>query len=122
MIPRATTRFARVGKSIYAQEDIQAGSEPVSMNMQFRANLQVSKNSIFVSTVNLADVLFPLLLRCEDFFETNEVPSDEPTFTVILGALKNRDSKTCIEAYTKLIEDLISMYRQLQSKEAVTQN
>ena len=86
---------------------------------------RMSKNSIFVTTVQtLADVLFPHFYSvARDFFETNEVPSDEADLhTVILGALKNRDSKTCIEAYTKLTEDLISMYRQIQSKEAANHN
>jgi hypothetical protein len=35
----------------------------------------------------------------------------------VLGALRNRDPETCVEA--KLTEDLISLYRQLESKETV---
>ena len=95
-------------------------------DMQFHMQIfRMSKNSIFVTTVQtLADVLFPHFYSvARDFFETNEVPSDEADLhTVILGALKSRDSKTCIEAYTKLTEDLISMYRQIQSKEAADHN
>ena len=55
-----------------------------------------------------------------DFFETNEVQSDEDDLrTVIFNALKDRDAKTCGGAYIQLNEDLISMYRQIQSKQTI---
>jgi GntR family transcriptional regulator, transcriptional repressor for pyruvate dehydrogenase complex len=88
-------------------------------DMQFHMQIfKMSKNSIFVTTVQtLGDVLFPHFYSiARDFFETSEVPSDEADMhTVILGALKNRDAKACVEAYTKLTEDLIAMYRLIQS-------
>ena len=83
---------------------------------------RVSKKSIFKTIVRtLADVFFPhFYLIARDFFETNEVPSDEDDLhTVMLNALKNRDAKTCVEAYTQLNEDLISMYRQIQTKQTI---
>jgi GntR family transcriptional regulator, transcriptional repressor for pyruvate dehydrogenase complex len=109
---RARKAFKDLDLETYFNEDMQ-------FHMQI---FRMSKNRMFVTTVQtLADVLFPHFYSvARDFFETNEVPSDEADLhTVIVGALKNRDSKTCVEAYTQLIEDLISMYRQLQSKETV---
>jgi DNA-binding GntR family transcriptional regulator len=86
--------------------------------MQFHMQIfKMSKNSIFMTTIQtLGDVLFPHFYSvARDFFETNEVPSQEADMhTVILEALKKKDATACVEAYTKLIEDLISMYRQLQ--------
>jgi GntR family transcriptional repressor for pyruvate dehydrogenase complex len=112
---RARKAFKALDLETYFNED-----------MQFHTQIfRMSKNSMFVTTVQtLGDVLFPHFYSvARDFFETNEVPSDdEDLHTVIVDALKNRDSKICTEAYTKLIEDLISMYRQLQSKEAVPHN
>jgi GntR family transcriptional repressor for pyruvate dehydrogenase complex len=109
---RARKAFKALDLETYFNED-----------MQFHMHIfRMSKNSMFVTTVQtLADVLFPHFYSvARDFFETNEVPSDEADLhTVIVGALKNRDSKTCVEAYTQLIEDLISMYRQLETKETV---
>jgi GntR family transcriptional repressor for pyruvate dehydrogenase complex len=109
---RARKAFKNLDLETYFKED-----------MQFHMLIfRMSKNSIFVTTVQtLADVLFPHFYSvARDFFETNEVPSDEADLhTVILGALQNRDAKACVEAYTQLIEDLMSMYRQLQSKEKV---
>jgi len=81
---------------------------------------RISKNSIFETTLDLGRCPFPPLLFARDFFETNEVQSDEDDLhTVILNALKNRDAKTCGEAYLQLNEDLISMYRQIQSKQTI---
>lgn len=82
----------------------------------------MSKSSMFETTVQtLADALFPHFYSiARDFFETNEVPSDEDDLhTVIPSALKNRDAKICVEAYTQLNEDLISIYRQIQSKQTI---
>ena len=109
---RARKAFKKLDLETYFKED-----------MQYHMRIfRMSKNSIFETTVQtLADVLFPHFYSiARDFFETNEVPSDEDDLhTVILNALKNRDAKTCVEAYTQLNEDLISMYRQIQSKETI---
>ncbi len=81
----------------------------------------MSKNSIFVTTVQtLADLLFPHFYSiAKDFFETHGVKSDEEDpHTQILEGLKNRDAKTCVKAYTKLIEDLAAMYRQIQGEDS----
>lgn len=90
--------------------------EDLKFHMQI---FKMSKNSIFVTTVKtLGDVLFPHFYSvARDFFETYEVPSDEADLhTIIVKALKKRDAKACVRAYTKLIEELIAMYHQLQSK------
>jgi GntR family transcriptional repressor for pyruvate dehydrogenase complex len=104
---RARKAFNDLDLETYFKEDMQ-------FHMQI---FKMSKNSIFMTTIQtLGDVLFPHFYSvARDFFETNEVPSQEADMhTVILEALKKKDAKTCVEAYTKLIEDLISMYRQLQ--------
>ena len=109
---RARKAFKELDLETYFKEDMQ-------FHMQI---FKMSKNSIFMTTVQtLADVLFPHFYSvARDFFETNEVPSDEADLhTIILDALKNRDSKTCVEAYTQLIGDLISMYCQLQNNEKI---
>ena len=109
---RAREAFKKLDLDTYFKEDMQ-------FHMQI---FRMSKNSIFVTTVQtLADVLFPHFYSiARDFFETNEVPSDEADLhTVILNALKNKDAKTCVEAYTQLTDELISMYHQLQSKGTV---
>jgi GntR family transcriptional repressor for pyruvate dehydrogenase complex len=92
--------------------------EDLKFHMQV---FKMSKNSIFVTTVQtLGDVLFPHFYSvARDFFETYEVPSDEADLhTIIVKALKKRDAKACVRAYTKLIEELIAMYHQLQIKSA----
>ena len=109
---RARKAFKELDLETYFKEDIE-------YHMQI---FKMSKNSIFLTTIQtLADVLFPHFYSvARDFFETYEVPSDDDDpHTDILHALKRRDVKTCMEAYTKLSEDLISMYRQIQSKERV---
>ena len=80
----------------------------------------MSKNSIFATAVQtLSEVFFPHFYSvAKDFFETSAVPSDEADkHTTIVKALKRRDARGCVRAYTKLIEDLIAMYRRLESKE-----
>jgi GntR family transcriptional regulator, transcriptional repressor for pyruvate dehydrogenase complex len=109
---RARKAFKELDLETYFKEDMQ-------YHMQI---FKMSKNSIFETTVQtLADVLFPHFYSvARDFFETNAVPSDEEDLhTIILDALKNRDAKTCVESYTQLTEDLISMYRQLQNREII---
>jgi len=104
---RARKAFNDLDLETYFKEDMQ-------FHMQI---FKMSKNSIFMTTIQtLGDVLFPHFYSvARDFFETNEVPSQEADMhTVILEALKKKDATACVEAYTKLIEDLISMYRQLQ--------
>ncbi|MEW6666697.1 MAG: FadR/GntR family transcriptional regulator [Thermodesulfobacteriota bacterium] len=109
---RARDAFKKLDLETYFKED-----------MQFHMKIfRMSKNSLFVTTVEtLGDVLFPHFYSiAKDFFATNQVPSDEADLhTVILGALKNRDAKTSVEAYGRLMEELKSMYRQLQGEEAV---
>jgi GntR family transcriptional repressor for pyruvate dehydrogenase complex len=107
---RSRKAFRNLDLETYFKEDMQ-------FHMQI---FKMSKNSVFVTTVEtLADVLFPHFYSvARDFFETNEVPSDESDLhTVILEGLKNRDVNICVKAYTKLTEELASMYRQLQRKE-----
>ena len=109
---RARKAFKKLDLETYFKEDIQ-------FHMQI---FNMSKNSIFMTTVQtFADVLFPHFYSvARDFFETHEVPSDEADLhTVILNALKNRDAKTCVKAYTQLTAELISMYRRLQNKETI---
>ncbi|RJR44579.1 MAG: FadR family transcriptional regulator [Desulfobacteraceae bacterium] len=107
---RAREAFKKLDLETYFNED-----------MQFHMHIfRMSKNSIFVTTVEtLGDVLFPHFYSiARDFFETSEVPSDDADkHTVILNALKNRDAAGAVEAYTRLIEDLIAMYRRFQSEE-----
>ncbi len=87
-------------------------------DLQFHTQIfQMSKNSIFAAAIqNLQDVLFPhFYTMARDFFETFRIPSDkEDKHTVILEALKRRDVKTCVRAYTKMAEELIAMYRERQ--------
>lgn len=109
---RARKAFRELDLETYFKEDMQ-------FHMQI---FRMSKNSIFISTVEtLGDVLFPHFYSvARDFFKTNEVPSDESDqHTIIVNALKNRDVKTCVRAYTKLIDELTAMYRQLQSKKKI---
>lgn len=92
-------------------------------DLQFHTQIfKMSKNSIFATTIqSLRDMLFPhFYTMARDFFETFQVPSDrEDKHTVILEALKRKDAKTCVRAYTKLAEELIAMYRELQQKDTV---
>jgi GntR family transcriptional repressor for pyruvate dehydrogenase complex len=109
---RARKAFKDLDLETYFKEDLQ-------FHMQI---FRMSKNSIFVATVEtLGAVLFPHFYSvARDFFETNEVPSDEADLhTAIVEALKKRDARACVRAYTQLTEDLIAMYHQLQHKEAV---
>jgi GntR family transcriptional repressor for pyruvate dehydrogenase complex len=107
---RARKAFRELDLETYFKED-----------MQFHIQIfRMSKNSIFISAIEtLGDVLFPHFYSvAKDFFKTNEVPSDESDqHTIIVNALKNRDLETCMKAYTKLINELIEMYHQLQIKE-----
>jgi len=110
---RARKAFKRLDLETYFKEDLK-------FHMQI---FKMSKNSIFVTTVQtLGDVLFPHFYSvARDFFETYEVPSDEADLhTTIVKALKKRDAKACVRAYTKLTEELIAMYHQLQRKEAAS--
>jgi GntR family transcriptional repressor for pyruvate dehydrogenase complex len=112
---RARKAFKALDLETYFKEDLQ-------FHMQI---FKMSKNSIFVTTVEtLGDVLFPHFYSvARDFFQTSEVPSDEADMhTAIVEALKKRDAAACVRAYTKLTEDLIAMYHQLQNKEAVKKN
>lgn len=63
-------------------------------------------------------MLFPhFYTTARVFFETFQVPSDkEDKHTVILEALKRRDVKTSVRAYTKLAQELVAMYHELQQK------
>ena len=109
MYIRARNAFKKLDLEVYFKEDMQ-------FHMQI---FKMSKNSIFVTTVQtLADLLFPHFYSiAKDFFETRGVESDEADpHTEILKGLKNRDAGTCVKAYTKLIEDLAAMYRQIQSE------
>jgi GntR family transcriptional repressor for pyruvate dehydrogenase complex len=107
---RARKAFRELDLETYFKED-----------MKFHRQIfQMSKNSIFMRAFEtLHDVLFPHFYSvAKDFFKTNEVPSDEADqHTVIVNALKNKDIETCVNAYTKLTEDLTEMYRLLQRKE-----
>jgi GntR family transcriptional regulator, transcriptional repressor for pyruvate dehydrogenase complex len=106
---RARTAFKKLDLETYYKEDLR-------FHMQI---FKMSKNSIFMTTVQtLGDVLFPHFYSiARDFFKTNQVPSDEADLhTVIVNSLKDRDANTCVTAYTKLIDDLIDMYRQIQGK------
>jgi GntR family transcriptional repressor for pyruvate dehydrogenase complex len=89
-------------------------------DMQFHIQIfKMSKNSIFTATIHtMEDILFSHFYTiAKDFFQSHEIPSDEAdSHTVILNALKKNDPQTCITAYTKLTEDLISMYRQIQNR------
>jgi GntR family transcriptional repressor for pyruvate dehydrogenase complex len=110
---RARKAFKNLDLETYFKEDMQ-------FHMQI---FKMSKNSIFMKTVQtLGDVLFPHFYSiARDFFKTNEVPSDEDDMhTTIVEGLKNGDADTCVRAYTKLIEDLIAMYHQIQSKEGTS--
>jgi len=112
---RARKAFKDLDLETYFKEDLQ-------FHMQI---FKMSKNSIFVTTVEtLGDVLFPHFYSvARDFFQTSEVPSDEADMhTTIVEALKKRDAAACVRAYTKLTEDLIAMYHELQNKEAVKKN
>jgi len=111
MYIRARKAFKNLDLEIYFKEDMQ-------FHMQI---FRMSKNSIFVATVQtLADLLFPHFYSiAKDFFETHGVASDEADpHTQILEGLKNRDAKACVKAYTKLIEDLAAMYRQIQGQDS----
>jgi GntR family transcriptional repressor for pyruvate dehydrogenase complex len=106
---RARKAFRNLDLETYFREDLLFHTQIFKM----------SKNSIFLTTVQtLGDVLFPHFYSvARDFFETNEVPSDEADLhTAILEALKNRDPDACVKAYTTLTEDLIAMYHTLQNK------
>lgn len=107
---RAREAFKNLDLETYFREDLQFHTQIFKM----------SKNSIFATAVQtLSDVFFPHFYSvAKDFFETSAVPSDEADkHTTIVKALKRRDARGCVRAYTKLIEDLIAMYRRLESKE-----
>jgi GntR family transcriptional repressor for pyruvate dehydrogenase complex len=109
---RARKAFKKLDVETYFKEDLQ-------FHIQI---FRMSKNSIFLTTVQtLSDILFPhFYATAKDFFETNEVPSDESDLhTTILNAMKLRDVDACIQAYTHLTEDLMAMYRRLQHKDNV---
>jgi GntR family transcriptional regulator, transcriptional repressor for pyruvate dehydrogenase complex len=108
---RAREAFKKLDLETYFNEDLQFHTQIFKM----------SKNSIFMTAVQtLGDVLFPHFYSvAKDFFETSEVPSDEADkHTLIVKALKKRDTRACVRAYTKLTEDLSNMYRQLESRVA----
>jgi GntR family transcriptional repressor for pyruvate dehydrogenase complex len=108
---RARKAFMALDLETYFKEDMQ-------FHMQI---FRMSRNRIFISTIQtLSGVLFPHFYSvAKDFFETYEVPSEEDDMhSVIVKALENRDSKTCVRAYTKMIEDLISMYNKIQKNDA----
>lgn len=107
---RAREAFKNLDLETYFREDLQFHTQIFKM----------SKNSIFATAVQtLSEVFFPHFYSvAKDFFETSAVPSDEADkHTTIVKALKRRDARGCVRAYTKLIEDLIAMYRRLESKE-----
>jgi GntR family transcriptional regulator, transcriptional repressor for pyruvate dehydrogenase complex len=93
-------------------------------DLQFHMQIfKMSKNSIFATTVEtLRAVLFPhFYSTAKNFFETFQVPSDrEDKHTIIVEALKRRDAKACVRAYTTLTHELIAMYRELQLKDKET--
>lgn len=107
---RARTAFKNLDLETYFKEDL-----------QFHAQIfRMSKNSIFMTVIEtLSGVFFPHFYSvARDFFETSEVPSDEADeHTTIVKALKRRDTRAGVRAYTKLIGDLIAMYRRLQRRE-----
>lgn len=107
---RAREAFKNLDLETYFKEDL-----------RFHTHIfKMSKNGIFVTAVQtLGDVLFPHFYSvARDFFETSAVPSDETDrHTVIVKALKKRDVRACVRAYTKLMEDLTAMYRRLESRE-----
>jgi GntR family transcriptional repressor for pyruvate dehydrogenase complex len=108
---RARKAFKALDVDAYHREDIK-------YHMQI---FKMSKNSIFISTVQtLNDLLFPHFYSvAKAFFETTGVLSDEADLHCsIVKALKKRDTTSCIKAYTKMIEDLISMYKQIQKNDA----
>jgi GntR family transcriptional repressor for pyruvate dehydrogenase complex len=108
---RARDAFKRLDLESYFKEDFQFHTQIFKM----------SKNSIFVAAVQtLGDVLFPHFYAvAKDFFETSEVPSDEADkHTLIVKALKRRDARACVRAYTELAEDLSNMYRRLGGRKA----
>ena len=107
---RARKAFKELDLDTYYKED-----------MQFHLKIfQMSKNSIFTATIQtLGDVLFPHFYSvAKDFFRTHEVPSDEvdPHTSILIG-LQKRDEQMCVEASTRLIDDLIAMYRSIQNPE-----
>ncbi len=107
---RAREAFKNLDLETYFKEDL-----------RFHTHIfRMSKNSIFVAAIQtLGDVLFPHFYSvARDFFATSEVPSDgADKHTTIVKALKRRDGKACVRAYTKLTEDLTAMYRKLQSRQ-----
>jgi GntR family transcriptional regulator, transcriptional repressor for pyruvate dehydrogenase complex len=110
---RARKAHKKKDVETYFKEDIQFHSQIFKM----------SKNSIFAAAMQtLEDVLFPhFYTTAKVFFRTFRVPSDkEDKHTVILEALKKRDVRTCVRAYTTLAQELIAMYRELQQKDADT--
>ena len=108
---RARKAFKALDLETYFKEDMRFHMEIFKM----------SRNRIFISTVQtLNDVLFPHFYSvAKAFFETTGVVSDEADpHSTIVEALKSRNSKSCVIAYTKLIEALISMYKRIQNNDA----
>ena len=103
---RAREAFKKLDLETYFREDLEFHTQIFRM----------SKNSIFTTIIQtLGDVFFPHFYSvAKDFFETSEVPSDDADkHTLIVKALKKRDARACVRAYTKLTEDLSNMYRRL---------
>jgi DNA-binding GntR family transcriptional regulator len=101
---RAREAHKRKDLDAYFKEDFQF----------HRQIFKMSKNSIFTTAIQtLGNMLFPhFYTTAKVFFETFQVPSDrEDKHTVILEALKRKDARTCVRAYTKLSQELIAMYR-----------
>jgi GntR family transcriptional regulator, transcriptional repressor for pyruvate dehydrogenase complex len=106
---RAREAFKKLDLETYFKEDLQ-------FHIQI---FRMTKNSIFVTTVNtLGDILFSHFYSiAKDFFETSKVPSDDADLhTLILKALKKRDTRACVKAYTKLTDELSEMYRRFRNK------
>jgi GntR family transcriptional regulator, transcriptional repressor for pyruvate dehydrogenase complex len=91
-------------------------------DLQFHTQIfRMSKNSIFSTTIqNLQNMLFPhFFTMAKDFFEIFQIPSDkEDKHTIILAALKRRDARGCVRAYTKMAQELIDMYHDLEQKDS----
>lgn len=106
---RAREAFKKLDLETYFKEDLQ-------FHIQI---FRMTKNSIFVTTVNtLGDILFSHFYSiAKDFFETSKVPSDDADLhTLILKALKKRDTRACVKAYTMLTDELSEMYRRFRNK------
>ena len=108
---RARAAHKKKDVETYFKEDLQFHTQIFAM----------SKNSIFLATLqNVKDSLFShFYTMARDFFETFQVPGDkEDKHTIIVEALKKRDVRTCVKAYTKLAQELIAMNRELLQKDA----